>query len=104
MPQLAIRCHRCAPLEADEVEGWLEDELKGLRARAPHAVLRLLRLSQPAPAGDLDVGWLIELEAANDDPPLDEHVLARIMRDLRLLGLQPTALGAVRGVSRERTA
>jgi hypothetical protein len=94
MPQLAIRCHRCAPVEAEEVEQWLEDEVERLRASAPHAVLRLLRLSQQAPAGEIDIGWLIELEPANGDPPPDEAVLARVIRDLRLLGLEPTVLGS----------
>jgi hypothetical protein len=101
MSPLAIRCHRCAPVDVGEVEQWLADELERLRTSAPHAVLRLLRLSQPAPAGDIDIGWLIELEPANGDPPLDEDILTQVVRDLRLLGLQPTVMGAIRRASRE---
>jgi hypothetical protein len=48
MVQLAIRCHPRVPLSADELEGWLELEVKDLRAQA--------------------------------------------LRDMRLLGLQPTLL------------
>jgi hypothetical protein len=102
MTRLAIRCHLCAPVEADEVEQWLEDELDRLRAGTPHGVLRLLRLSQPAPAGEIEIGWLIELEQGNGDPPLDVDSLTRTMRDLRLLGLQPTALEPTPQATTER--
>ena len=56
MPQIAIRCHRCAPVAADEVEQWLADEVERLRDDAPLAVLRLLRLTQRAPTKKVEIG------------------------------------------------
>jgi hypothetical protein len=41
--QLAIRCHRCVPVLAGELEGWLERLVDDLRAGAGHATLRLSR-------------------------------------------------------------
>ena len=95
MSQIAIRCHRCAPVAADEVEQWLADELERLRSEAPTAVLRLLRLTQHAPTGEVEIGWLIELEPANGEPQFDSAILAPVVRDLRLLGLQPTLFGVL---------
>ncbi len=95
MPQIAIRCHRFAPVAADELEQWLADEVERLRDDAPLAVLRLLRLTQRAPTGEVEIGWLIELEAASGEPQFDSEVLAPVVRDLRLLGLQPTVLGVL---------
>ena len=94
MSQLAIRCHPCAPVSTDEVDEWLHAEVERLRDGAPHAALRVLRLNQALPTGDADVGWLIELDAAGGETPLDDDGLAQILRDLRLLGLQPTLLQA----------
>ena len=92
MPQIAIRCHLCAPVAADEVEQWLAEELERLRDDSPRAVLRLLRLTQPAPTGAVEIGWLIELEATSGAAKFDGEALAPVVRDLRLLGLQPTVL------------
>jgi hypothetical protein len=94
MHQLAIRCHPFTPVSSDDVDAWLQEELARLRERAPHAALRLLRLRQALPTGEADVGWLIELDPAGGEPPLDEDELAQVLRDLRLLGLQPTLLRA----------
>lgn len=94
MRQLAIRCHPYSPVSNDEVDAWLRAEVDRLGERAPQAALRLLRLRQPLPTGDADVGWLIELDPAGGAPPLDEDELTRVLRDLRLLGLQPTLLEA----------
>jgi hypothetical protein len=94
MHQLAIRCHPFTPVATEEVEAWLEAEVERLREQAPHATLRLLRLAQTLPTGDADVGWLIEIDPAGGEPPLDHDGLARIVRDLRLLGLQPTLFQA----------
>lgn len=90
MQQIAIRRHPYNAVATDEVDEWLRAEVERLRERAPHAALRVLRLSQELPTGDADVGWLIELDPAGGAPPLDEEELAQIVRDLRLLGLQPT--------------
>ena len=42
MVQLAIRCLPRVPISPNELEGWLELEVKDLRAQAPHATVRLL--------------------------------------------------------------
>jgi hypothetical protein len=89
-----IRCHPCAPVAAEELEAWLEAELERLRASAPQALLRLLRLSQQVPTGEAGIGWLIELDAASGERPLEGDDLAAVLRDMRLLGLQPTVLRA----------
>jgi hypothetical protein len=92
MVQLAIRCHPRVRVSVDELEGWLELEVDELRASAPHGTVRLSRLTQGRPGADLDVGWLVELELAEDEPLLAGHRLADALRDMRLLGLQPTLL------------
>ncbi len=92
MAQLAIRCHPCAPVAADELEGWLERQVDELRAAAPQGTLRLCRLTQGGPTSDLSIGWLIELEVPDGEPLLGGHLLADSLRDMRLLGLQPTLL------------
>ena len=66
MVQLAIRCHPRVPISSDELEGWLKIEVKDLHAQAPHATVRLSRLTQGLPDAHLDIGWLIELELDPD--------------------------------------
>ena len=90
MTQLVIRCQPRVPVSPDELEGWLELEVKDLRAQAPQATVRLSRLTQDGRDSQLDIGWLIELELAPDAPLLAGDRLARALRDMRLLGLQPT--------------
>jgi hypothetical protein len=92
MVQLAIRCQPRVPISADELEGWLEIEVRDLRAQAPHATVRLSRLTQGGPDAHLDIGWLIELELDPAEPLLAGNRLARALRDMRLLGLEPTLL------------
>jgi hypothetical protein len=92
MVQLAIRCHPCAPVALDELEGWLEQHVDELRAAAPGAILRLSRLTQGGPGADLEIGWLVELELADGEPLQGHTQLADTLRDMRLLGLQPTLL------------
>ena len=92
MLQLAIRCHPCVPVSADELEPWLEKQLDELRADTPHGTLRLSRLTQGAPDLDLENGWLIELDLPQGEPLLKGNRLADALRDMRLLGLQPTLL------------
>jgi hypothetical protein len=94
MLQLAIRCHPCVPVSADELEPWLEKQLDELRADTPHGTLRLSRLTQGAPDLDLENGWLIELDLPEGEPLLTGRRLADALRDMRLLGLQPTLLAA----------
>jgi hypothetical protein len=92
MVQLAIRCHPFVPVETDELEVWLERQLVDLRAEAPHSTVRLSRLTQRRPDAKLDVGWLVELELDENEPLIAGHRLADALRDMRLLGLQPTLL------------
>ena len=92
MVQLAIRCHPCAPVSHDDLERWLERHVRALRAAAPQATFRISRLTQGGPSADLDIGWLVELELAEGEPLLDDERLANSLRDMRLLGLEPTLL------------
>jgi hypothetical protein len=92
MVQLAIRCHPCVSVSADELDRWLEQQVRELRAEAPHGTVRLSRLTQGRPGADLELGWLVELELAEDEPLLAGDRLADALRDMRLLGLQPTLL------------
>jgi hypothetical protein len=94
MVQLAIRCRLRVPISPDELEGWLELEVKELRAQAPHGTVRLSRLTQGHADAHLDIGWLIELELDPTEPLLAGDRLDRALRDMRLLGLQPTLLTA----------
>jgi len=92
MVQLAIRCHPRVPISPDELEDWLEVEVKDLRAQAPHATMRLSRLTQDGPDAHFDIGWLIELELDPTEPLLADDRLSQALTDMRLLGLQPTLL------------
>jgi hypothetical protein len=92
MLQLAIRCHPCVSVSADELDRWLEQQVRELRADAPHGTVRLSRLTQGRPGADLELGWLVELELAEEEPLLAGDRLADALRDMRLLGLRPTLL------------
>jgi hypothetical protein len=95
MERLAIRCTPCAPVDTAEVEQWLEETVDRLRASGPHTILRLLHLTQTAPTRDIGIGWLLEIDSACcGDEPFDEDLLDALVRDARLLGLQPTVLRA----------
>ena len=83
MVQLAIRCHPRVPISSDELEGWLEIEVQDLHAQAPHATVRLSRLTQELPNAQIDIGWLIELEVDPDAPLLTDR-LTQALRDMRL--------------------
>ena len=91
MVQFAIRCQPRVPVSADELEGWLERHVDELRAQATRGVVRLSRLTR-GQDGDLNVGWLIELELDEREPLLAGDRLTHALRDMRLLGLQPTLL------------
>jgi hypothetical protein len=92
MVQFAIRCLPRAPLASEDLERWLDGELKELRRVAPQGTIRLSRLTQELPTSEVGIGWLLELELPEDDPLLGWDRLASVLRDLRLLGLQPTLL------------
>jgi hypothetical protein len=92
MVQLAIRCHPVIPVPASELERWLEDQINDLRAEAPLGIIRFSRLGHGRPRSECYVGWLVELELPEEDPLLAGDRLADTLRDMRLLGLQPTLL------------
>jgi hypothetical protein len=98
MDQFAIRCHPCTPISAGEVDTWLGAQVDALRAGASGATLRLFHLTQTLPTGETELGWLIEVDAAGGAAPVDEDQLERLLRDMRLLGLQPTVLEPTVGV------
>jgi hypothetical protein len=92
MIQLAIRCHPRVPVSAEELERWLEQQVDRLRAEAPRGTVRLSRLTQELPSVDIDIGWLLELELPEGEPLLARDRLTDALRDMRLLGLEPTLL------------
>jgi hypothetical protein len=98
--QIAIRCHPYAPVASGELEEWLAREVEGIRAAAPDATVRLMRLSQALSAGRIAVGWLIEVEGLRGEVALTDIQLDAVLRDMRLLGLQPTLLGLNRAPGR----
>ena len=100
MVSLAIRCHPRVPVSADELEAWIEQQVTHLRAEAPHGTIRLSRLTQGLPS---PIGWLIEVELDDDEPLLARERLAHVLRDMRLLGLQPTLLEPAETNSEERS-
>lgn len=97
----AIRCHAYAPVAPDELEGWLARDVDEIRAAAPNATVRFMRLSQAGSAGHVAVGWLIELEGIHGEVALTDLQLDAVLRDMRLLGLQPTFLGSSDAGSRD---
>lgn len=92
MVQFAIRCLPRVPIASEDLERWLDGELKELRSVAPQGTIRLSRLTQELPTSEVGIGWLLELELPEDEPLLGWDRLASVLRDLRLLGLQPTLL------------
>jgi hypothetical protein len=95
MTKIAIRCHPSVPLSPDELGAWLEHQVADLRALAPEATIRLSRLAQALPSRDVDVGWLIELELSEPEEALVRDRLVEAVRDMGLLGFQPTVLRSV---------
>ena len=93
MNQFAIRCLPRVPVASEELERWLERELEELRDDIPQGTIRLSRLTEPLPTTDVEIGWLIEFDLPRDSQPQPDRVrLASMLRDLRLLGFQPTLL------------
>lgn len=92
--ELAIRCHPCALVSHEELEGWLERQVRELRVAIPQATCRLSRLTPGGQSAGPGIGWLVELELPEGDPLLEDDRLANSLRDMRLLGLEPTLLAA----------
>jgi hypothetical protein len=104
MVQLAIRCHACVPVPADELDRWLGRLVDEMSAEARHGTVRCSRLAQEGPTSDLTVGWLIELELPERDPLVAGAWLRDALRDMRLLGLQPVLLAPRRAWTNGRAA
>jgi hypothetical protein len=104
MVQLAIRCQSVIPVSAEEVEQWLEQQIHDLRTAAPVSIIRLSRLAQGPLGSGCYIGWLVELELAEDEPLLGGGRLADALRDMRLLGLQPTLLAPTQAIARPPTS
>ena len=90
--ELAIRVHPSVPVPDEELEVWIERQLVDLRATAPNGIVRLLRLTQSLPSTEIGGGWLIELALDPDEAPLTSERLGEVLRDMRLLGLDPHVL------------
>jgi hypothetical protein len=96
MSRLVIRCRSCTPAPAEELTGWLEDKVAELRSGTPRLMVRLIRLAQDLPEATVDDGWLIEVELQGEQPEEPYTALmaslTEILRDMRILGLDPTLL------------
>src|SRR5690349_2642452 len=79
MSQIAVRCHPYAPVATESLQKWLRKEVRRLRKSAPEASIRLLRLSQPGPTEEIDVGWQIEIGGSLCQSPLDDESLAELL-------------------------
>jgi hypothetical protein len=93
---LLIRCRSCTPASSVELTDWLEDKVARLRAGTPPVPVRLARLVQDLPKATVDDGWLIEVQlegrsAGRHSEPLPA-ALEEILRDMRILGLDPILL------------
>ncbi len=92
MNALTIRCHAVAPVSLDQLERRLEALVDRLGAERPRTRIRLFRLTQERPGGDLGAGWLLELELAETEFPHGRERIAAVLADMRSLGLQTTVL------------
>ncbi len=88
MTEFSIRCHPSVPLEAADLEEWLEARAADLRAAWPTATIRLFRLTQPLSSETIDIGWLLEASLPVEKKEVDAW-LSETLRDMRLLGFQP---------------
>jgi hypothetical protein len=86
-----IRCHPYVPVAVEELDLWLEHEADRLRMETPGGGVRLSRLEQSLPSGNVCVGWLLEVDLPGGGP-FPWTRLAATLADLRLLGVQPTIL------------
>lgn len=103
MQTLTIRCHPYAAVPWAQLEDSLTREAEGLRRGAPRAVIRLSRLAQQLPSRTTAIGWLLEMEIPENSPLLSRERVAETLADLRMLGIQPTALTQLSGGIAELT-
>jgi len=92
MLKLTIRCHPGVPVASDQLERWLSAQVGALREGAPRAIIRLSRLTQEFPSSEAGIGWLLELEMPEGSNLLRDGRLAEMLGEMRMLGIQPTAL------------
>jgi len=96
MSCLLVRCRSCTPASTVELTDWLEGKVALLRDETPAALVRLTRLVQDLPGARVDDGWLIEVQLEGEGPVERPGPLAvsleEILRDMRILGLDPTLL------------
>lgn len=106
MSRLVIRCRSCTPGSAGELTDWLEEKVVELRAGTPGLLARLTRLAQDLPDATVEDGWLVELELPGDpagEPLASLPAVREVLRDMRVLGLDPTLLVPVRTPFAERS-
>lgn len=91
MSRLVIRCdRRGAP--SDELEQWLEQQA-GRLARRDDERARVSRVTSQSAGEEQQVGWLLEIERDGPSAPaIDRETLADLLRDMRLVGLEPRVL------------
>jgi hypothetical protein len=95
----AIRCRSCTPASTAELTGWLEARVRELREQEPQLLVRLTRLSQDLAEATIDDGWLIEAELPGEpEKPFGSLApsFEEVLRDMRILGLDPLLLTPVR--------
>ena len=83
--------HVCLVPAADELEQWLEQQVDALRAQAPHANHPAFT-ADPGPAQPRNRVAGRARTRRGRAPPRREPRLTGALRDMRLLGLQPTLL------------
>ena len=102
MSSLLVCCRSCTPVAAGDLTDWLEGKVAELREGTPGLLVRLTRLAQDLPGATVDDGWLLELELPGErgdgDGPYTLLMvsLEETLRDMRVLGLDPTLLVPVR--------
>lgn len=96
MSCLIVRCRSCTPASAGELTEWLEDKVAELREGTPGLLARLTRLAQDLPGATVDDGWLLEFELPREREDsaftLLMSALGETLRDMRVLGFDPTLL------------
>jgi hypothetical protein len=92
MVHIAIRCHPSVPVHAGDLEEWLDAQLDRRRVQIPGATVRMSRLTQQLPSGDMHLGWLIEVDLPDEHGPRAKRVMNEALTDMRLLGFHPTML------------
>lgn len=95
MAKLTIRCHPLTPADHRELETWLQEQAGQIRRAHAGAMVRLSRLTQDLPSGELGIGWVLELDLGEDLASIGKELafaLDEAIRDMRLLGLQPLTL------------